>query len=150
MICLLKTQIIVYPEKKGTLSMEDGYETIPISHTTRLEVLTWNKQTTKYFSSKHRLIWNQQRTAIWGLQPWQPCVGPLITREENSFPEGKGGWEGLVNKEFSASHWQSPCQEKKRGVCFFSCALLQSEGVRAPPSGFLFNWGFCLLIFNMC
>ena len=40
MICLLKTQIIVYPEKEGTLSMEDGYETIRISHTTRLEVLT--------------------------------------------------------------------------------------------------------------
>ena len=43
MICLLRTQIIVYPEKEGTLSMEDGYETIRISHTTRLEVSTWNK-----------------------------------------------------------------------------------------------------------
>ena len=94
------------------------------------------KQTTKYFSSKHRFIWNQQRTAIWGLQPWQPCVGSLITKEENSFTEEKGGWEGLVNKEFSAFHWLSPCQEKKEEVLFFLLCSATVRGCKSSPFWF--------------
>ena len=79
-------------------------------------LLTWNKQTALYFSSKDRFIWDQQRITIWGLQQWRPHANSHPTREGESFyKEEKEVGSSIVNKESMAFYWLSPCQER-RGV----------------------------------
>ena len=79
----------------------------------------------------------------WELQfgiclPGEPHASLHTERECEHFHKGKQKWEGRSKHEVIAFHWLSPSS--------FG-ALLLSQGMRAPPSGFptLFGWGFYLL-----
>ena len=94
---------------------------------------------------------DHQRIVVWGLQPWgATCKSPK--KKEDHFYRGEGRKDTgrtTVNKEFTAFHWLSPCQERRKvfphpaGFCY-----CQRAGER-PPDGLptLFHWGFSLLIF---
>ena len=69
--------------------------------------------------------------------------------KENTFIERNVG--RTVVKESMAFQWLCPCQER-RGVFLLPVGLCYCYRVLgAPLSGLptLFNWGFCLLIFNI-
>ena len=70
---------------------------------------------------------------------------------KNTFRGEKEVGRAIVNKEFMAFHWLSPCQERRQDDESFCWDLLSSQGMRAPPSGLLhlFNLGFCLLYTNI-
>ena len=53
-------------------------------------MLTWNKQTVRYFSSKDGFMQDQQRIVIRGLQSrWATHTYPTGQGKENSFIEGE-------------------------------------------------------------
>ena len=52
--------------------------------------------------------------------------------EELFYREEKEVGRATVNKESTAFHWQSCCQERREGHSSSYWALLLSQGVRAP------------------
>lgn len=94
-------------------------------------------------------LWSAENCNLGSATMTAMCRSPHHKGRE-FFSRGERRLGGLSKQRVLSFSLAEPLPGKKRGVCFFSGALLQSEGVRAPPSGFLFNWGFCLLIFNMC
>ena len=63
----------------------------------------------KYFSNKHRFIQDQQKIAIWGLQPWKAICRSLQHKGRRAFlPRRKDVGKNVVKKQ--AFHWLRPCQ----------------------------------------
>lgn len=79
----------------------------------------------RFFSSRNRFIWGQQRIEIQGLQPW--C-------EPNAYTAGEGEllYGGKRNLQTAGNrilvfHWLRPCREED--ASFSPCwALLSSQG----------------------
>lgn len=95
----------------------------------------------RYFSSRNRFIWGQQRIEIQGLQPWcEPNAHPA--GEGELLYRGKGNLQTAGNR-ILASHWLRPCREED--ASFSSCwALPSAQGsLFWPPSS---NWGFSSFI----
>lgn len=57
--------------------------------------MTYNRETTSYFFGKDEFIQNDQRIAIWDLQPWQAMCGG---KGEGFYREEKKVAGGRVNK----------------------------------------------------
>ena len=133
-----------------------------------LQLLTLNKQTASYFSSKNGLTQNQQRIATWGLQPWWATCKSHPTRRGEPFYGRKGSWEGYTKQSpleelrvhsIVAVHWLSYdslllaelLTGKKRKSFFFLLGSAMVVGHESspfwPPDWILFG-GFCLLIFT--
>ena len=74
-----------------------------------LILMTYNKQTTSYFFGKNEFIQDDQRIAIWDLQPWQAMCGG---KGEGFYREEKKVVGGRVNKQPKTFHWLSPSQER--------------------------------------
>ena len=95
----------------------------------------------RYFSSRNRFIWGQQRIEIQGLQPW--CEPNARTAGERELLDrGKRNLQTAGNRVL-ASHWLRPCREED--ASFSSCWALPSA------QGSLFwarssNWGFSSFI----
>ena len=88
-------------------------------------LLTLNKYSARYFSSKDGFVQDQQRVEIQGLQPQCP-------REGECFYRG-GSWKGLSKQRVHGFSLAESLPGKRFSS---SCwALLSSQGMRAPPSG---------------
>ena len=54
------------------------------------------------FLQKDEFSWDQQRIAIWGLQPWQAsCKSPQDKRSRNILQRRKASWEGRCKQMFT-------------------------------------------------
>ena len=77
-------------------------------------LLSRKTQTARYFSSKGGFIRDQQRIAIWDLQPWWAISHyPPVRKGESSWRVEKEIGRARVNTELMAFHWLRPCQERR-------------------------------------
>lgn len=109
-------------------------------------VLTWNKQTDRYFSSKISLFKIIRELQFRECSHGQHHASPYTAREKDcSYREEK---EGFQSTESMAFHSLSPCQE--RWVFILLGSAIFSGYESAPFWSPNFNWGFPLLPLHSC
>ena len=66
----------------------------------------------------------------------EPLKDPAQQEKEDAFIQGKGSWEGCSKQRVHGFLLAETMPRKKRSLSSSSWALLPSQGVRAPSSGF--------------
>lgn len=102
------------------------------------KMLTWNKQSARYFLSKDGFIRDQQRIAVRVCNPSKLHGSPCRAREERFYRRER------CQEGYSFSLTESLLGKKRR--LSSSWTLIWSQGMRGPCSSLLkqFNWGFSL------
>ena len=92
-------------------SETDGYMCLHIStgygHILLYHCIVDLKQSVSYFSSKNRLIEDQQRIATWNLQPWEVMCQSPHSKERTLLNWGKGSGKGLSKQRVQWRNWES-------------------------------------------
>lgn len=100
------------------------------------QVLTLNKMSARYLSSKMGLFGNNKRIAIWNMQPWRATCESTKTKERKLLSKGRGSWWG----------WGG--SNKQRVLHAMLCDRRRAWGLPLQALPMYFKWGFCLLIFS--
>ena len=74
---------------------------------------------------------------------------PPLQGKKNTFIEGKNEHEGCSKWRVHGFSLAESLPRKKWNLCSSHWSQPSSQGMGTPPAGlpFLFNWGFCLLVF---